>query len=131
VTRVDAQRWIDAYERAWVSKDAAAAAALFSHGGVYHSHPFRDAHVGRDAIRAYWEDATATQSNLSLRFGRPIVDATHVAVEWWVEGEGAEGDFTLPGCLILRFGNDGLCVELREYWHVESRRVPPPEGWGS
>src|SRR5918992_3361997 len=127
MTRADVQRWIDAYERTWVSKDAAAAAALFAHEGVYRSHPFRDAHVGRNAIRAYWEGATATQSNLNLRFGRPIVDESHVAVEWWAEGEGSEGDFTLPGCLILRFGPEGLCVELREYWHVESKRVPPPE----
>jgi hypothetical protein len=98
---------------------------------VYRSHPFRPPHVGRDAIRAYWERATATQRDLNLRFGRPIVDGSHVAVEWWAEGGEDDGDFTLPGCLVLRFDDDGLCEELREYWHLESSRIDPPQSWRS
>jgi nuclear transport factor 2 (NTF2) superfamily protein len=126
-----AQQWVDAYGHAWRSKDAARAAALFSSAGVYRSHPFRPPHVGRDAIRAYWERATARQRDLNLRFGRPIVDGPHVAVEWWAEGAEDDGDFTLPGCLVLRFDDDGLCEELREYWHLESSRLDPPQSWGS
>ncbi len=41
-----------------------------------------------------------------------------------------DGELTLPGCLVLRFADDGRCEELREYWHVESGRRHPPAGWG-
>ena len=39
-------------------------------------------------------------------------------------------DITLPGCLLLRFGDDGLCTALREYWHVEPGQLEPPPDWG-
>ena len=45
-----------------------------------------------------------------------------------MRSDGAE--ITLPGCLLLRFGADGLCVALREYWHIEQGRLDPPQGWG-
>jgi hypothetical protein len=51
-------------------------------------------------------------------------------VEWWaiMRDEGAW--ITLPGCLLLRFAEDGRCEELREYWHVEDGRHEPHSGWG-
>jgi hypothetical protein len=45
-----------------------------------------------------------------------------------MRSDGAE--ITLPGCLLLRFGGDGLCTALREYWHAEQGRLDPPPGWG-
>ncbi len=43
-----------------------------------------------------------------------------------------EGDVTLPGCLLLRFSEDGLCEELREYWNLETGdRILPQTGWGT
>jgi SnoaL-like domain len=65
-----------------------------------------------------------------VRMGRPFVDGNRVAVEWWTtmieEGE----EVTLPGCLLLRFGSDGRCVELREHWNVESGRRELFANWG-
>jgi hypothetical protein len=43
----------------------------------------------------------------------------------------SDGPFTLPGCLVLRFDDSGLCEELREYWHLEADRCKPPGGWGA
>jgi hypothetical protein len=34
-------------------------------------------------IRGYWRRVTATQSELDLRFGRPVVDGDRATVEWW------------------------------------------------
>lgn len=131
MTREQAQEWVEAYGRAWRQKDAAAAAGLFTADGVYRSHPFRSPHTGRAAIQAYWERATEDQRDLILRFGRPLVDGSRVAVEWWATGGDGDGDFTLPGCLILRFGEGGLCEELREYWHVDPTHIAPHSGWGA
>jgi limonene-1,2-epoxide hydrolase len=129
VTR--AIRWIERYGDAWRTKDDTAAARLFSEDASYQSHPLRAPHVGRAAIAAYWRAATETQLDLDLRFGRPITEDNRVAVEWWASGEEADGDFTLPGCLVLTFDDDGLCRDLREYWNIGDGRHQPLPSWGS
>ena len=123
--------WLRAYAAAWASRDAGAAAGLFTPDAIYRSSPFREPSVGTEGVRAYWERATRDQRNLSLRLGEPVIEGNRVAVEWWAimdVGEGTTG--TLPGCLVLLFANDGRCRELREYWHWEEKRMEPPPGWG-
>ncbi len=66
-----------------------------------------------------------------MRFGEPFEAGERVAVEWWTTLLTDEGDdLTLTGCLLLRFGDDGLCTELREYWFAEPGMHEPPPGWG-
>jgi hypothetical protein len=127
---VDVARWLEAYVRAWREADADAAAALFTEDAVYRSHPFREPHVGHGGIRDYWRSATRTQEEVEIRVGRPIVERGRVGVEWWTTMRDGGEEITLPGCLVLRFTNDGRCEELREYWHLEPGRLQPPEGWG-
>lgn len=127
---MDVRAWIEAYGRAWEAGDADAAAALFTADAVYRSHPLREPHARTDGIRAYWVAATATQEDVEVRFGEPIVAGARVAVEWWTVMRDGGEDVTLPGCLLLHFGPDGRCEELREYWHAEPGRHEPPAGWG-
>lgn len=127
---MDVRTWIEAYAGAWEAGDAHAAAALFTADAVYRSHPFREPHAGTDGIRAYWARATATQEGVEVRFGEPIVAGARAAVEWWTVMRDGGEDVTLPGCLLLRFADDGRCEELREYWHAEPGRHEPPPGWG-
>jgi hypothetical protein len=132
------QRWIDAYAQAWRDKDADAVADLFTADASYQAHPTGAPNLGREAIRAYWTRATATQRELDLRFGEPIIAGNRVAVEWWAImrdsdwGPQRDSDSaTLPGCLILRFACDGLCSALREYWNADfGRELAAPPGWG-
>jgi ketosteroid isomerase-like protein len=125
-----ASEWIEEYGRAWRERDADAAAALFTEDAVYRSHPLREPHVGTAAIRDYWSRATSTQEEFELRFGWPIVEGARAAVEWWAQLRDEGDDLTLPGILYLRFAADGRCEELREAWHLEDGRHPPPDGWG-
>ena len=125
-----AREWIDAYAAAWRSGDDEAVAELFTDDGVYRSSPFRPPTVGTEAIREYWRGATATQENLDLRLGEPVIHGNRVVVEWWAVMQDDGREITLPGALLLRFGHDGRCEELREYWHLEDGRHEPPEGWG-
>jgi hypothetical protein len=135
-TDMDLQRWVAEYARAWREKDAVGVAALFTEDAAYCSSPTRPAHVGREAIIAYWRRATATQADLDLRFGAPIIAGGRVAVEWWAVMRDPDWRppnewVTLPGCLILRFATDGRCAELREYYNpVFGEATPPPSGWG-
>jgi hypothetical protein len=39
-------------------------------------------------------------------------------------------ELTLSGCLLLRFDDDGLCTDLREYWQTLPEIRRPPPGWG-
>ena len=122
--------WIERYQRAWRERDSDAAAALFTDDGVYRSHSFREPNVGHDVIRAYWERAVATQREIDLRFGAPVVDGNRAAVEWWGTMMDAGEPVTLVGILMLRFSGDGRCEELREAWVAEPERRDPPPGWG-
>ena len=124
------EEWIEAYGRAWKEREPDAAAALFTGDAVYRAHPFREPHLGTEGIRAYWAQATATQADVRVRFGKPIVSGERVAVEWWTTMRAEGEEVTIPGCLLLRFARDGRCEELREYWHVEPGRHEPPAGWG-
>jgi uncharacterized protein (TIGR02246 family) len=127
---VNVRDWIDAYRRAWRERDPEAVATIFTEDAVYRSSPFREPHVGSKGIRAYWQQATATQDEIELRFGEPVVSGNRAAVEWWAVMRDEGEDITLPGILILRFAADGRCEELRECWHVEAGRIEPPAGWG-
>jgi uncharacterized protein (TIGR02246 family) len=132
------EQWIDAYGAAWRAKDSAAAADLFTEDGIYRSSPTDPPHVGRSAIIAYWDRATAPQRDLDLRFGTAVVARDRVAVEWWATMRDPEWRpeascdwVTLPGCLLLRFTRDGRCRELREYYNPLFGVVAAaPEGWG-
>ena len=124
--------WLAAYHHAWITQNAEQVAQLFTEDGVYRSHPFRPPSQGRAEIAAYWRQATASQGDLEVQWGTPVVSDLRVAVEWWAMMRGTgEGEVTLPGCLLLRFTEDGLCEELREYWHIEvGNGILPPSGWG-
>jgi limonene-1,2-epoxide hydrolase len=127
---MDLTDWIERYRRAWEAADAGAIDELFTADASYRSSAFREAHVGRAEIAAYWRDATSTQSDVSVLMGRPFVDGARVAVEWWATMNDGEDEVTLPGCLLLEFAADGRCRALREYWQLEPGRRAPPPDWG-
>ena len=125
-----AKEWLEAYGEAWRTGDDEAVADLFTADAVYRSDPFHPPLVGTDAIRQHWREVTATQEELELHFGRPLVLGNRVVVEWWAAMRDDGHEVTLPGCLVMRFRPGGRCQELREYWHREGGRREPPEGWG-
>jgi hypothetical protein len=67
-----------------------------------------------------------------VRFSDPIVAAgDRAVVEWWafVRADGAEQ--TLAGLSLLRFDDEGLVVEQRDYWaEGQGRRAASP-GFGT
>jgi ketosteroid isomerase-like protein len=129
---LDVENWAARYARAWEEGDENAVAALFTEDASYRSQIFREPHVGLDEIRAYWRRGAGTsKTDVRVRMGRPFVDGNRAAVEWWATFDDVEdGQITLPGCLLLRFAEDGRCADLREYWEVAPGRQEPPPGWG-
>jgi predicted SnoaL-like aldol condensation-catalyzing enzyme len=128
---MDVRSWLEAYRRAWEEADAEAAAALFDEEATYRSNIFQAPYEGRDGVRRYWQDVTRTQAEVHVRMGRPFTDGDRVAAEFWTTMLVDGTETTLPGCLLLRFGEDGLCRSLREYWHFEPGLLEPPPEWGT
>jgi hypothetical protein len=124
-------QWLDAYRRAWIERNAAAARALFTPDAVYREQPFQPPFAGADAIASYWSRVTAIQRDIQLRYGRPVVDGNRVAVEWWATLVNDDVSVTLAGGFLLLVAEDGRCRELREYWILKEGTHQPPEGWGT
>ena len=128
---MDVGSWLEAYRKAWEDKDADAAAALFDEGSTYRSNIFEEPYEGPEGVRRYWLEVTRTQEDVRVLMGRPFADGDRAAAEFWTTMRNDGADITLPGCLLLRFGQDGRCRALREYWHVEQGRLDPPPEWGT
>lgn len=82
-------------------------------------------------ISAYWRRAVGSQREIRVRMGTPIVEGNRVAVEWWTTALDDDQPATICGCLLLQFGSDGRCRDLREYWNREDDRSAPFPGWGT
>jgi uncharacterized protein (TIGR02246 family) len=130
---LDIGEWAERYARAWEQADDEAAGALFTEDATYRSDPFHEPRRGREAIRAYWREVTATQTGVEVAIGRTmVVGGDHALVEWWTQMESDGTPVTLPGALLLDLDENGLCRALREYWNLEiGRRLAPPDGWGT
>ena len=126
--RVDA--WLEAYRQAWEEADARAIPGMFTQEATYRAHPLGIAHSGHDGVADYWNQATAGQRDVRVRFGDPIVDGGRVAAEWWTVMHADGTPVTLVGCLLLTFAADGRCRALRECWNLTEALVDPPPDWG-
>jgi len=126
----DHSDWLARYRRAWIERDAEAAARLFTEDAIYREQPFQAPFVGRESIRDYWSRVTASQTGVELRYGQSVTDGSRVAVEWWANLQTNDGPLTLAGEFFLVFADTGECRELREYWILAQGRVDPPAGWG-
>jgi ketosteroid isomerase-like protein len=115
MTRDDVLRWVSAYERAWRDGDLGAVAMLFTDDATYRESPYEPAHIGHEAIRAFWlvdEGRTFT------------VDAAVVAVDGATAVVWLEVRYRDPtpqeyrDLWVLRFAEDGRVAAFEEwaYW---------------
>jgi hypothetical protein len=122
--------WAERYRVAWEKADSEAASELFAEDSTYRSVIYEDPHRGRPGVADYWSAVTATQSGVTVRMGRPVVEGDRAVVEFWTE-MAVEGEpMTLAGALLLDFDEAGLCTALREYWHFTAGSFQPPDDWG-
>ena len=61
-----AERWAEAYERAWRAGDGEAAAALYAEDCVFRSHPFRELEDARAYMRRVVPEAEAPGTSRHL-----------------------------------------------------------------
>ncbi|MFL5920157.1 MAG: nuclear transport factor 2 family protein [Gaiellaceae bacterium] len=122
-----ARRWVERYRVAWEAGDAEAAAALYAPDCVFRSAPFREPEPPVAYTTRVFPEARAKD----VRFGEPVEEADRAAVEWWATLVLPDGEEqALAGCSVLRFDEQALVVEARDYWHLEPGRREPHETWG-
>jgi ketosteroid isomerase-like protein len=115
--------WLEAYFRAWVSNDPDDVADLFAEDAVYAVGPFADPWHGRDEIVRRW--TSGVQTEVEYEFEPLAVVANTGLAHWRVRArnEGAATRTEWDGILLLRFGDDGRCVEHREWYATRQLEV--------
>jgi uncharacterized protein (TIGR02246 family) len=119
--RAALERWLAGYEQAWETRSADRAAALFTPDGRYHEMPFDAPKQGRASIREYWSAVTADQRNIDFTYDVVAIDGERGVAHWHAKFEAASTGamLELDGVFVLTIGTDGLCRELREWWHLK------------
>ena len=111
--------WLDAYKRAWETRDPEAAADLFTSDATYHETPFDEPSRGRDGILDYWSNVPRTQEEIEFTYEvLATTDAGGIA-HWHSEFTSLTSNSAveLDGIFLVKLDGDGLCTEFREWWH--------------
>ncbi len=121
-----ARRWADGWASAWAAHDPDAVAALYADDAVFFSHPFREPQRPREyAVWAFADEDELIES----RWSEPIAVGNRAAVEWWAIVRTGERIETIAGVSVMRFREDGLVTEQRDYWAMQEGRREPGRGW--
>ena len=115
------QSWLEAYGRAWESRDPAAAAELYADDGTYQVTPFVTPLRGRQAILEYWREVARTEENVHFGFEILATTPEYGLARWWASfvrvPPGLETK--LDGIFMISLDAGGRCTSLREWWHKQ------------
>jgi SnoaL-like domain len=113
VTREAAERWRRTWARSWHAHESEPILALYAEGAYLRSHPFREPQAPRD----YIVPTLAAEAWADCEFMEPVVEGRRAAVEWRAEVRLKDGGSErLAGVSLLRFDDDGLVAEQRDFW---------------
>lgn len=111
--------WLDAYGRAWESRDPEAVAELFSDDATYQETPFLEPMRGRSAIREYWAlKVERAQERPQFSFEILTVSGNTGIAHWQASFVriASRAKVKLDGIFLLTFDPDNRCRQLREWW---------------
>ena len=112
-TREAAERWRRTWARGWHGHDAGQILGLYAPEATLQSHPFREVLAPAEYIvptldAEAWADCELLE---------PIVEGDRAVVEWRADTRLKDGGAEkLAGVSLLRFDENGLVVEQRDFW---------------
>lgn len=115
--------WLDAYGKAWETRNPEAAAALFTENGTYQVTPFLEPMRGRKAIFEYWSEVARTEED--IRFGYVVLVANgELNIARWSASfvrvpPGLQTQ--LDGIFLISLDEEGRCKSLQEWWHKQQK----------
>lgn len=124
-TEQAARGWAETWADAWPRRDVDAIAALYVEDAAYRALAFRTA----DTPSGYLQRTFAEESDVTCRFGEPVVAGDRAAVEWWGSWTEDGQPITLAGATLLRFDDGGKVVDQRDYWNQAEGRIAPYSDW--
>jgi len=117
--------WLEAYGRAWETRDPQAAAVLFAGDATYQETPFNEPMRGRSAIFEYWSHVLRTQDQ--IRFGYEILAMTDNMgiTRWWASFVRIPSQIQvkLDGIFVVSLDAENRCHEFREWWHKQETKT--------
>jgi ketosteroid isomerase-like protein len=130
--RTSAQDWLDAYVGAWKSYDRDEIGELFAEDVAYRYHPYDEPLVGRDAVVDSWlgesdADGASTRDapgTYDAHYTPYAVDGDAlVATGTSVYQDHPDGPVTrtYDNCFLVRFDDEGRCVEFTELYMQRPR----------
>ena len=119
VTAGQFEDWLRAYQSAWESRDAAAAAQLFTDDARYHWTPLVPPQQGPAEIAAVWAAAVAGQRDIRFTFDVFGVSGATGMATWRADFTRLPDQFRvrIEGVLSAEFAAPGKCRVFREWWH--------------
>ncbi len=117
--------WLDAYGRAWETRDANAAADLFSDDAAYHETPFVEPMRGRAEILAYWTHVGRSQEQIRFRYEILAIANENGTAHWWASltRQPERTRVKLDGIFVITLNGERRCTTLREWW--QRKQVGP------
>ncbi len=116
----DFKSWLDAYGRAWETRDPQAAAEIFTENATYQEVPFDEPIRGREAIGKYWSGNVQEQDE--VRFGYEILATTQDKgiARWWTSllDLPSKAHVKLDGIFVVSLDAENRCTEFQEWWHA-------------
>ena len=80
-------------------------------------------------VRRYLSDNFGVEEELECWFGEPLAAGDRAAVQWWGTWLEDGRRLSMAGTSVLRFDDEGLVVDHRDYWNEVDRRETPYPGW--
>jgi len=119
--RAPFKSWLDAYGKAWESRNAEAAAALYTEDCTYQVTPFLEPMRGRKAILEYWLGVARTEENVRFEY-EILVSNAEINIARWsasfvIVPQGLQTK--LDGIFLISLDEEGRCKSLREWWHKQ------------
>lgn len=120
ITAADFESWLRSYGKAWESRDAAAAARLFTEDSEYYWTPLDPPQRGRAGVAAAWEGAVSQQQDIRFAFEILAVNGGKGIASWRADflRLPVRARVRIEGVLMADFAEPGQCRVFREWWHA-------------
>jgi hypothetical protein len=121
LTRVDVQRWLDAYIEAWHRNERGPILDLFTDDATYSFGPYRDPIRGRESIADAWLDGPDAPDSWRAQYEPIAVDGDTAVVHGrsrYFEEDRSKVRTEYDNIFVIRFGPDGRAREFSE-WFME------------
>ncbi len=113
--------WLDAYGRAWETRDPEAAVRLFTREATYHETPFDEPARGHAEILEYWSEGARSQEDIHFSYETLAVKENEGIARWRASFRrvSSKAQVKLDGIFLVKLDADGLCTAFREWWHKQ------------